>query len=81
VLEGKAGELCEQGKGKRPNKAKSLTKEEEETLWENDQLGNQTPPLFNKRNMVAAFDAFWLTWSTTTIRWSKTFLSKRMMMK
>ncbi|XP_068738942.1 uncharacterized protein KIAA1958-like [Montipora capricornis] len=43
VLEGKARKLLEQGMGKRPNKAKSLTKEEEEILWENGQLGNQTP--------------------------------------
>ena len=43
VLEGKARKLREQGMGKRPNKAKSLTKEEEEILWQNGQLGNQTP--------------------------------------
>ncbi|CAH3158199.1 unnamed protein product [Porites lobata] len=35
VLEGKARKLREQGMGKRPNKAKSLTKEEEEILWQN----------------------------------------------
>ena len=29
--------------GKRPNKAKSLTKKEEQIPWENGQLGNQTP--------------------------------------
>ncbi|XP_068671314.1 uncharacterized protein KIAA1958-like [Montipora foliosa] len=43
VLDGKARKLREQGMGKRPNKAKSLKKEEEEILWENGQLGNQTP--------------------------------------
>ena len=43
VLEGKAKKLRDQGMGKRPNKAKSLTKEKEEILWENGQLGNQTP--------------------------------------
>ena len=43
VLEGKARKLREQGMGRRPNKAKSLTKEEEEILWESGQLGNQTP--------------------------------------
>ena len=49
VLEGKARKLREQGMGKRPNKAKSLTKEEEERLWEKCQLGNQTPrSLINK---------------------------------
>jgi len=29
--------------GKRPNKTKSLTKEEEEMLWESGQLGDKTP--------------------------------------
>ena len=43
VLEEKAKKLREQGMGKRPNKAKSLKKEEEEIPWENDQLGNPTP--------------------------------------
>ena len=43
VLEGKEIKLREQGMGKRRNKAKSLTKEEEEILRQNGQLGNQTP--------------------------------------
>jgi len=43
VLEGKARKLREQGKGKRPNRSKSLTKEEEEILWENGQLGGKSP--------------------------------------
>ena len=43
VLEGKARKLREQGKGKRPNRSKSLTKEEEEVLWKNGQLGSGTP--------------------------------------
>ena len=43
VLEGKARKLRELGMGKRPNKAQSLTKEEEEILWENSQLGDKTP--------------------------------------
>ena len=38
VLEGKKRNLRERGMGKRPNKAKSLTKEEEEILWEHGQL-------------------------------------------
>lgn len=42
-MEGKARKLREQGMRKRPNKPKSLTKEEEEILWENGQLGNQNP--------------------------------------
>ena len=43
VLEGKARFLREQGKGKRPNKASSLTSIEEEKLWECGQLGASTP--------------------------------------
>ena len=56
VLEGKARKLREQGMGRRPNKAKSLTKEEEEILWESGQLGNQTP-----RSLI---NTMWFTWST-----------------
>ena len=41
--------LQEQGKGKRPNRSRSLTKEEEEVLWQNSQLGGGTPrALLNK---------------------------------
>ena len=43
ILEGKARKLRQQGKGKRPNRSKSLTKEEEEVLWQNGQLGSGTP--------------------------------------
>ncbi|XP_066920125.1 uncharacterized protein KIAA1958-like [Clytia hemisphaerica] len=43
VLEGKARLLREQGMGKRPNKAASLTKAEEEILWECGQLGTESP--------------------------------------
>ena len=43
VLEGKAKKLRELGMGKQPNKAQSLTQEEEEILWENGQLGDKTP--------------------------------------
>ena len=43
VLEGKARKLREQGKGKRPNQSRSLTKEEEEVHWQNGQLGRGTP--------------------------------------
>ena len=43
VLEGKARKLREQGKEKRPNRSRSLTKEEEEVLWHNGQLGGGTP--------------------------------------
>ena len=43
VLEEKARELRQSGMGKRPNKATSLTEEEEELLWEADQIGSKTP--------------------------------------
>ena len=43
VLEGKARELRNEGKGKLPNKSRSLTREEEEALWESGQLGNSSP--------------------------------------
>lgn len=43
VLEGKARKLRRNGLGKRPNKAKSLTEEEEEILWTSGQLGGKTP--------------------------------------
>ncbi|KAL9975105.1 hypothetical protein ACROYT_G012221 [Oculina patagonica] len=43
VLEGKARKLRNEGKGKLPNKSRSLTREEEEALWESGQLGNLSP--------------------------------------
>ena len=43
VLEGKACKLQNEGKGKLPNKSRSLTREEEEVLWECGQLGNSSP--------------------------------------
>ena len=43
VLEGKARKLRNEGKGKLPNKSRSLTREEEETLRESGQLGNSSP--------------------------------------
>ena len=43
MLEGKARKLQNEGKGKLPNKSRSLTREEEEVLWECGQLGNSSP--------------------------------------
>ena len=43
VLEGKARYLRQQGKGKVPNRARSLNAEEEEVLWTSGQLGDSTP--------------------------------------
>ena len=42
-LEGKARLLCEKGLGKKPNKTNSLTRQEEDILWECGQLGDKTP--------------------------------------
>ena len=46
VLERKARKLRNAGKGKLPNKSRSLTREEEEALWESGQLGNSSPRSF-----------------------------------
>ena len=43
VLEGKARNLRRNGLGKQPNKAKSLTEEEEKILWESGHLGGENP--------------------------------------
>ena len=43
VLEGKARFLREKGMGKKPNKAVSITEEEEETLWSCGQLCSSSP--------------------------------------
>ena len=44
VLEGKARQLRQSGMGKRPNKARSLTEEEEEeVLWNAEKFGPNTP--------------------------------------
>jgi len=47
VLNGKAIELREQGKGKRKNKADPLTEEEEELLWKKGVLGDTNPVSLN----------------------------------
>lgn len=43
VLEGKAKQLRQSGRGKRPNKARQVSQEEEEILWMNESLGSKTP--------------------------------------
>ena len=48
VLEGKAKQLRQQGRGKRPNAATALTTEEEETLWQNKKLGNESPRVLSQ---------------------------------
>lgn len=43
VLEGKARALRDEGKGKRPNKSRSLTSKDEKELWDKQSLGNHNP--------------------------------------
>ena len=43
VLDGKAKQLRLAGRGKRPNKARQLSEEEEEILWKSDKLDGKTP--------------------------------------
>ena len=45
VLEGKARQLRQQGKCKRPNKARSLTSTEENEQWEKKKLGKESPQI------------------------------------
>ena len=47
VLEGKARQLRLMGKGKVPNRARSLTSSEEMVLWEDGQLGDR-----NSRSLI-----------------------------
>ena len=42
MLEGKARLLCQKGLGKKPKKTNSLTRQEEDILWECGQLGDKT---------------------------------------
>ena len=48
MLEGKARLLCQKGLGKKPKKTNSLTRQEEDILWECGQLGDKTP-----KNIIA----------------------------
>ena len=48
MLEGKARLLCQKGLGKKPKKTNSLTRQEEDILWECGQLGDITP-----KNIIA----------------------------
>jgi len=43
VLQRKAKLLRQAGRGKRPNKARNLTKEEEKVLWKESKFGSTTP--------------------------------------
>ena len=47
VLEGKAKLLRQAGRGKRPDKARNLTKDEEEVLWKESKFGSTPEALVN----------------------------------
>ena len=66
VLEGKARLLRQQGKGKRPNKARSLTTTEENELWEKKEprKGKSASPCPN--SLVASDPIFWSSRSAGT---------------
>ena len=53
VLEGKARQLRQSGMGKRPNKANSLTVEEEEVFWEAEKFDSKT-------SEALTFSMWWL---------------------
>ena len=46
ALDGKAKQLRLAGRGKRPNKARQLSEEEEEILWKSEKLGAKNPESF-----------------------------------
>ena len=48
VLNGRAKEIRERGKGKKPMKAEALTEEEEELLWERKGLGDEDPRMLSR---------------------------------
>ena len=48
VLEGKAKQLRQEGKGKRPQISRSLTTNEETQLWEQKKLGNHSPQVLTQ---------------------------------
>ena len=48
VLNGHAKEIREKGKGKKLMKAKALTEDEEELLWERKGLGDDDPRMLNR---------------------------------
>lgn len=49
VLQGEARKLREEGRGKRPNRSKRLTNEEEETLWKSGQHCSGNPQHLSTR--------------------------------
>ena len=62
VLEGKARLLREKGLGKKPNKTNSLTRQEEDILWECGQLGEKTPESI----AGSSHSKFWVAGETRT---------------
>ena len=61
VLNGKAIELREMGKGKRKNKADIITEEEEEIMWKKGVLGDGDPASLNYTVFLYQQSAVWNT--------------------
>ena len=59
VLEGKARLLRQQGKGKRPSKARSLTTTEENELWEKKEAGKGKSASSRPNSLVAPDPVVW----------------------
>ena len=68
VLDGKAKQLRLAGRGKRPNKARQLSEEEEEILWKNEKLGGKTAESLIPYNVVATYPTIWSPWKAGTSR-------------
>ena len=59
VLNGKAIELHEMGKGKRPMKADAINEDEEDHLWNSGVLGNIDPVSLNHTMFFFIQPTFW----------------------
>ena len=55
VLEEKAKQLRLAGRGKRPNKARQVSEEEEEILWKSGKLGGNNPESLIQTDFLARF--------------------------
>ena len=62
VLQCKSSLLRQKGLGKKPNKTNSLTRQEEDILWECGQLGEKTPESI----AGSSHSKFWVAGETRT---------------
>ena len=68
VLEGKAKQLRLAGRGKRPNKARQVSDEEEEILWKSGKLGGNNPESLIQTMWWAPYPTLWSSWKARTPR-------------